>query len=259
MLENDPLIIAGKPYKSRLIVGTGKYSSFEIMKAAIEKSGAEMVTVAVRRVNLFDKSQESLLDYIDPKKYTLLPNTAGCYTAEEAIRTARLAREAGLSNLIKLEVIGDQKTLFPDNAGLLEATETLVKEGFVVLPYTNDDPVVAKKLENAGAAAIMPLGAPIGSGLGIRNPYNIKIILETVSVPVIVDAGVGTASDATIAMELGVDGVLMNTGIAGAKDPIKMAEAMNYAVQAGRLAYLAGRIPKKLYATASSPLEGILE
>ncbi|HWP47824.1 MAG TPA: thiazole synthase [Candidatus Limnocylindrales bacterium] len=259
MLENDHLIIAGKAYRSRLIVGTGKYPSFEIMREALEKSGAEIVTVAVRRVNLFDKSQPSLLDYIDLKKYTLLPNTAGCYTAEEAIRTARLAREAGFSNLIKLEVIGDQKTLFPDNIGLLKATETLAKEGFVVLPYTNDDPVMAKKLEDAGAAAVMPLGAPIGSGLGIRNPYNIKIILEMVSVPVIVDAGVGTASDAAIAMELGVDGVLMNTGIAEAKDPVKMAEAMNYAVRAGRLAYLAGRIPKKLYATASSPLEGMLE
>jgi thiazole synthase len=259
MLENNFLIIAGKEYKSRLIVGTGKYPSFKIMKEAIEKSGADMVTVAVRRVNLFDKSQESLLDYIDRKKYTLLPNTAGCYTAEEAVRTARLAREADFSNLVKLEVIGDQKTLFPDNEGLLEATKILVKEGFIVLPYTTDDPVMAKKLEDAGAAAVMPLGAPIGSGLGVCNPYNIRIILQMISIPVIVDAGVGTASDAAIAMELGADAVLMNTGIAGAQDPIKMAEAMNYAVRAGRLAYLAGRIPKKLYATASSPLEGIIE
>lgn len=255
-MDNDLLTIAGKNFKSRLIIGTGKYPTFQIMKEAIEASGAEMVTVAVRRVNLTDKTRESLLDYIDPQKYAILPNTAGCYTVEDAVRTAFLAREVGLSNWIKLEVIGDEKTLFPDTKGLVEATEILVKEGFIVLPYTNDDPVVAKKLEDAGAATVMPLGAPIGSGLGIRNIYNIKLIIEAVSVPVIVDAGVGTASDASIAMELGCDGVLINTGIAQAKDPVKMAIAMKLAVQSGRLAYLAGRIPKKLYATASSPLDG---
>lgn len=257
--NSDFLEIAGKKFKSRLLIGTGKYASFEQTREAIEKAGAEIVTVAVRRVNITDRSKESLLDYIDPKKYFILPNTAGCYTVDEAVRTARLAREAGVSDWVKLEVIGDEKTLFPDNAGLLEATKILVKEGFTVLPYTNDDPIMAKKLEDAGAATVMPLGAPIGSGLGIRNPYNIKIILEMASVPIIVDAGVGTASDATIAMELGADAVLMNTGIAGAKDPIKMAVAMNHAVKAGRLAYRAGRIPKKLYATASSPIEGIIE
>jgi len=259
LLANDYLEIAGRKFKSRLIVGTGKYASFQEMKEAHELSGAEIVTLAVRRVNLSDKSTESMLDYIDTKKYTLLPNTAGCYTADEAVRTARLARSAGLSNLVKLEVIGDQKTLFPDNEELLEATKVLVKEGFIVLPYTNDDPIMAKKLQEAGAAAVMPLGAPIGSGLGIRNPYNLRIILENAKVPIIVDAGVGTASDAAIAMELGVDGVLMNTGIAGAKKPLLMAEAMKQAVIAGRLAFLAGRIPKKLYATASSPLEGMIE
>jgi thiazole synthase len=259
MIENDYLVIADKKFKSRLIIGTGKYSSFQQTKEAIELSGAEIVTVAVRRINISDRSKESLLDYIDPNKYTLLPNTAGCYTAKEAIRTAFLAREAGLSNMIKLEVIGDEKTLFPDNRALIEAAEILVKEGFIVLPYTNDDPVVAKKLEDIGCAAVMPLGAPIGSGLGIRNPYNIKIILENAKVPVIVDAGVGTASDAAIAMELGCDGVLMNTGIAQAKNPILMAKAMKYAVMAGRMAYLAGRIPRKPYASASSPLEGLLD
>ncbi|RMF97006.1 MAG: thiazole synthase [Candidatus Schekmanbacteria bacterium] len=258
MMEEDVLVLGNKKFKSRLFVGTGKYSSFEETKQALEISGAEIVTVAVRRVNLDDPSKESLLDYIDREKYTILPNTAGCYTEEDAVRTARLAREAGLSDMVKLEVIGDEKTLFPDNEALLSATKTLVKEGFIVLPYTNDDPIMAKKLEDAGAAAVMPLGAPIGSGLGIRNPYNIKIILETVKVPVIVDAGVGTASDAAIAMELGCDGVLMNTGIAGAKKPLLMAEAMKYAVKAGRLAYLAGRIPKKLYATASSPITDII-
>ncbi len=255
---SDNLVIAGREFRSRLIVGTGKYESFEVMRRALEASGADMVTVAVRRVNLTDKSKESLLDYIDRDKFTLLPNTAGCYTAQDAIRCARLGREAGLSDLIKLEVIGDARTLFPDNEGLLEATRALVKEDFVVLPYTNDDPVVCKKLEDAGAAAVMPLGAPIGSGLGVQNPNNLRIILETVSVPVIVDAGVGTASDATITMELGVAGVLMNTGIAGAKDAVSMATAMKLAVESGRLAYRAGRIPKKLYATASSPLEGVL-
>ncbi len=254
----DILEVGGRRFRSRLMVGTGKYSSYDVMVKALEESGAEVVTVAIRRVNL-DRTKESLLDYIDPKRYTLLPNTAGCYTAEEAIRTARLAREALDTDLIKLEVIGDERTLMPDNGALLEAAKVLVKEGFTVLPYTNDDPVVAKKLEDVGCAAVMPLAAPIGSGLGIRNPYNIRIILETVKVPVIVDAGVGTASDAAIAMELGCDGVLMNTGIAGAKDPVKMARAMRLAVEAGRLAYLAGRIPKKLYASASSPVEGLIE
>lgn len=256
-MEEDILRIAGRGFKSRLMVGTGKYSSYEVMVKALEESGAEVVTVAVRRVNL-DRGKGSLLDYIDTKRYTLLPNTAGCYTAEEAIRTARLAREAGMSDMIKLEVIGDEKTLLPDTNALLQAAKVLVKEGFIVLPYTNDDPVMAKRLEDIGCAAVMPLAAPIGSGLGIRNPYNIRIILESVKVPVIVDAGVGTASDASIAMELGCDGVLMNTGIAGAKDPIKMARAMRLAVEAGRLAYLAGRIPKRLYATASSPIEGMI-
>jgi thiazole synthase len=217
-----------------------------------------MITVAVRRVNISDRSKESLLDYIDTSKYTLLPNTAGCYTADEAIRTARLGREAGLSNWVKLEVIGDERTLFPDNEALLEATRVLVREGFVVLPYTTDDPVVCRKLEEAGAAAVMPLGAPIGSGLGIQNANNIRIIREFSRVPVIVDAGVGTASDAALAMELGADAVLMNTAIAGAQDPIAMAEAMKFAVQAGRLAYLAGRIPRKMYANASSPVEGLV-
>jgi len=256
---DQPLVVGNIEFRSRLIVGTGKYASFEETKKAIEASGADCVTVAVRRVNIIDRSQENLLDYIDPKVYKILPNTAGCYTAEEAVRTARLARSAGISDMVKLEVIGDPKTLFPDNEALLEATRILVKEGFVVLPYTNDDPIMAKKLQDAGAAVVMPLAAPIGSGLGVRNPYNIRIILETISVPVIVDAGVGTASDAAIAMELGCDGVLMNTAIAGAENPIQMAEAMNYAVRAGRLAYLAGRIPKKLYAQASSPVEGMIE
>ncbi|HLG22075.1 MAG TPA: thiazole synthase [Candidatus Manganitrophaceae bacterium] len=257
--QDGPLTVGNIEFRSRLIVGTGKYASFEETKKAIEASGADCVTVAVRRVNILDRSKENLLDYIDPKAYKILPNTAGCYTAEEAIRTARLARSAGISDLVKLEVIGDPKTLFPDNEALLEATRVLVKEGFIVFPYTNDDPIMAKKLQDAGAAVVMPLAAPIGSGLGIRNPYNIKIILETASIPIIVDAGVGTASDAALAMELGCDGVLMNTAIAGAKNPIQMAEAMNYAVRAGRLAYLAGRIPKKLYAQASSPVEGMIE
>jgi thiazole synthase len=254
----DNLVIAGREFTSRLMVGTGKYASMEQMVQAIEASGAEIVTVAVRRVNIADRSKESLLDYIDPKKYTLLPNTAGCYTAEDAIRTCRLAREAGLSDLVKLEVLGNEKTLFPDNEELLKAAKVLIAEGFTVLPYTSDDPIVCQKLQDIGCAAVMPLGAPIGSGLGIRNPYNIRIIIDTVSVPVIVDAGVGTASDAAIAMELGCDGVLMNTGIAGAKDPVAMALAMNLAVRAGRLACLAGRIPKKLYAAASSPIEGMI-
>jgi thiazole synthase len=254
----DSLTIANKSFASRLIVGTGKYSSPAIMMKAHAASGAEMITVAVRRVNLSDRGKESLLDYIDTAKYFLLPNTAGCYTADEAIRTARLGREAGLSNWVKLEVIGDERTLFPDNEELLEATRVLVREGFVVLPYTNDDPVVCRKLEDAGAAAVMPLGAPIGSGLGIQNANNIRIIREFARVPVIVDAGVGTASDASLAMELGADGVLMNTAIAGAQDPVAMAEAMRLAVTAGRLAYKAGRIPRKMYATASSPVEGLV-
>ena len=257
-MNDTPLVLGGKEFESRLIVGTGKYPSFEIMREAIEASGAQIVTVAVRRVSLPGKG-ESLLDYIDPARYTLLPNTAGCYTADEAVRTAYLAREAGLGEMVKLEVIGDPRTLFPDVQGLLEATKILARESFTVLPYTNDDPVLAKKLEDSGAAAVMPLGAPIGSGLGIRNPYNIKIILETITVPVIVDAGVGTASDAVIAMELGCEGVLMNTAIAGAKDPVAMARSMRLAMEAGRLAFKAGRIPKKLYATASSPIEGIPE
>ncbi|HTN42433.1 MAG TPA: thiazole synthase [Nitrospiria bacterium] len=258
-MKDDVLTIGGVQLKSRLIVGTGKYKDFEQTRRAIEASGADMVTVAVRRVNIIDRDKENLLDYVDPQKYRILPNTAGCYTAEEAVRTARLARAAGITNLVKLEVIGDQKTLFPDTAGLIEAAKILVREGFVVLPYTNDDPIVAKKLEDVGCACVMPLAAPIGSGLGIRNPYNIQIIRETVRVPVIVDAGVGTASDAAVAMEMGCDGVLMNTGIAGAQDPIAMAEAMKFAVWAGRLAYRAGRIPKKLYANASSPAAGMIE
>jgi len=251
------LTIAGRTFRSRLIVGTGKYPSHQIMRAAHEASGAEMVTVAVRRVDISRRS-ESLLDFIDTSRIFLLPNTAACYTADDAVRTARLAREAGLSNWIKLEVIGDEQTLFPDNEALLTATRVLVNDGFVVLPYTNDDPVVCRKLEDAGAAAVMPLGAPIGSGLGIQNPNTIRIIKAQARVPVIVDAGVGTASDAAIAMELGADGVLMNTAIAGAQDPVCMAQAMRLAVDAGRLAFLAGRIQKRMYATASSPLEGVL-
>jgi thiazole synthase len=258
-MDNHDLRIAGREFRSRLIIGTGKYKSFQEMARAHEASGAEMVTVAVRRVNLTDRSKESLLDYVDRKKFFILPNTAGCYTGDEAIRTARLAREVGLSNWIKLEVIGDAKTLFPDNFELVRATEVLVKEGFVVLPYTNDDLISARRLIEAGAAAVMPLGAPIGSGLGIQNPANIRILRETITtVPLIVDAGVGTASDAAIAMELGADAVLMNTGIAEAKDPILMAQAMQHAVIAGRQAYLAGRMQRKLYAAASSPLEGVV-
>jgi thiazole synthase len=254
----DNFSIAGKTFSSRLIIGSGKYPSHAVMVKAHEASGADMVTVAVRRVNIADRSKESLLDYIDASKLFVLPNTAGCYTADDAVRTARLGREAGLSHWVKLEVIGDERTLFPDNEALIEATRVLVREGFVVLPYTSDDPVVCRKLEDAGAAAVMPLGAPIGSGLGIQNPNNIRIIREFSRVPVIVDAGVGTASDAAFAMELGADGVLMNTAIAGAQDPAAMAEAMKFAVRAGRLAYLAGRIPRKLYATASSPVEGLV-
>lgn len=255
----DALVIAGRGFRSRLIVGTGKYRSFQEMARAHAASGAEMVTVAVRRVNLTDRSKESLLDYIDREKLFILPNTAACYTAEEAIRTARLGREVGLSNWVKLEVIGDQQTLYPDTEQLLEATRVLVKEGFVVLPYTSDDLIVARKLIDAGAAAVMPLGAPIGSGLGIQNSTALCILRERITeVPMIVDAGVGTASDAAIAMELGADGVLMNTAIAEAQDAVLMAEAMRHAVEAGRKAFLAGRMPKKLYASASSPLAGVV-
>jgi len=255
----DLFVLAGKEYHSRLIVGTGKYKDFAENKRAVEASGAEIVTVAVRRVNITDPSKENLLDYIDPKKYTILPNTAGCYTAEDAVRTCRLAREAGVGNLVKLEVIGDQRTLFPDIPGTLEAAKILVKEGFIVLPYIIDDPISCKKLEDIGCAAVMPLAAPIGSGLGIRNPYNLRIILEHSRVPVIVDAGVGTASDAAVALEMGCDAILMNTAIAEAKDPILMAEAMRLGVEAGRKAYLAGRMPRKLYASASSPMDGRIE
>jgi thiazole synthase len=257
-VTDTSFVIAGRTFRSRLIVGTGKYPSHQVMRDCHTASAADMVTVAVRRVNISDRSRESLLDYIDTSRMFILPNTAGCYTAEEAIRTARLGREAGLSNWVKLEVIGDERTLFPDNEALIEATRVLVKDGFVVLPYTNDDPVACRKLEEAGASAVMPLGAPIGSGLGIQNPNNIRIIREFARVPVIVDAGVGTASDAAIAMELGADGVLMNTAIAGAEDPVAMATAMRHAVLAGRLAHLAGRIPRKMYATASSPVEGMV-
>jgi len=254
----DRFVIAGREFRSRLIVGTGKYKSGQETARAIEASGAEMVTVAVRRVNL-DRSKESLLDFIDPGKYFLLPNTAGCYTADEAIRAARLGREVGLSDWVKIEVIGDERTLYPDVQATIEATRVLVKEGFTVLPYTSDDIVVAKRLLDAGASAIMPLGAPIGSGLGIQNSANLKILREMITgVPLIIDAGVGTASDATLAMELGADAVLMNSGIAHAEDPVLMASAMQHAVVAGREAYLAGRMPKKLYATASSPLEGVV-
>jgi thiazole synthase len=255
---NDQLEIAGSKYQSRLIVGTGKYRDFAETRKAVEVSGAEIVTVALRRVNITDPKKENLLEYLDPKKYTILPNTAGCYTAEEAIRTCHLAREAGVGKLVKLEVIADDKTLFPDIPATLEAAKVLVHEGFVVLPYITDDPVTAKRLQDLGCAAVMPLAAPIGSGLGIRNPYNLRIILEQASVPVIVDAGVGTASDAAVAMEMGCAGVLMNTAIAGARNPVLMAEAMRLAVEAGRKAFVAGRIPKKLYATASSPIDGLL-
>ncbi len=257
-MGDTPFVIAGRTFQSRLIIGTGKYSSHAVMARAHEASGADMVTVAVRRVNISDRSRESLLDYIDTNRMFILPNTAGCYTADEAIRTARLGREAGLSNWVKLEVIGDERTLFPDNEALIEATRVLVRDGFIVLPYTNDDPIACRKLQDAGAAAVMPLGAPIGSGLGVQNPNNIRIIREFARVPVIVDAGVGTASDAAIAMELGADGVLMNTAIAGADDPVAMATAMKHAVIAGRLAYLSGRIQRKMYATASSPVEGMV-
>ncbi len=256
---NDKLIIAGREFNSRLIIGTGKYRSNEQMVDAFNRSGAEMITVAVRRVNITDRTQPSLLDFIDLKRFAILPNTAGCYTTDEAVRTARLAREVGLSDWVKIEVIGDQKTLFPDNEATLEATKILVKEGFTVLPYFTDDLIMAKKLIDAGAAAVMPLAAPIGSGLGIQNPNNLRIMREEITaVPIIVDAGVGTASDACLAMELGVDGLLMNTAIAEAEDPGSMADAMKLAVQAGRLAHLSGRMPKRLYASASSPLSGVV-
>jgi len=258
-LKTSTLTIAGRSFPSRLFIGTGKYPSLEVARRALVASGAAMVTVAVRRVDLTQKGEGSILDIIEKAGVPILPNTAGCYTVDEAVRTARLGREAGLSEYVKLEVIGDPKTLFPDNDGLLQATRILVKEGFVVLPYTNDDLVVAKRLRDAGAAAVMPLAAPIGSGLGIQNPVNLRILLEEIQdLPVIVDAGVGTASDAAIVMELGADGVLMNTGIAGAADPEKMARAMRLAIESGRLAFEAGRIPRKLYASASSPVEGVV-
>src|SRR6266700_3203599 len=257
--NDDPFVIAGRTFKSRLIVGTGKYPSNEVMAEAHRRSGTDMVTVAVRRIDLKAAKGQSLIDFIDREKIMILPNTAACYNVDDAVRTARLGREAGLSNWVKLEVIGDERTLFPDTAALIEATKILVKDGFVVLPYTNDDLIVARRLIDAGAAAIMPLGAPIGSGMGIQNQANIRILRELITtVPLIVDAGVGTASDAAIAMELGADAVLMNTGIAGAQDPVLMAEAMKNAVVAGRQAYRAGRMPKKLYAAASSPLEGVV-
>lgn len=255
----DKLVIAGREFNSRLIVGTGKYRTNEQMIEAFQRSGAEMITVAVRRVNVTDRSQPSLLDFINLEQFSLLPNTAGCFTAEDAVRTARLAREVGMSDWIKVEVIGDQKTLFPDNEATLEATKTLVREGFTVLPYFSDDLIMARKLIDAGAAAVMPLAAPIGSGMGIQNPANLRIMREQIrEVPIIVDAGVGTASDACFAMELGIDGILMNTAIAEARDPGSMAEAMKLAVNAGRLAYLSGRMPKRLYASASSPVEGLV-
>ena len=252
------MLVAGRPFGSRLIVGTGKYESFDVMRRCHEASGADMVTVAVRRVDLNARGADSLLDFIDRDRFAILPNTAACYTVDDAVRTARLGREAGLSNWVKLEVIGDEKTLFPDTAALVEATRILVEDDFVVLPYTSDDVVTAKKLEDAGAAAVMPLGAPIGSGLGIQNPNNLLLIREAISVPMIVDAGVGTASDAAIAMELGADGVLMNTAIAEADDPVKMAEAMKLAVASGRLAFEAGRMPRRRYASASSPAAGLV-
>jgi thiazole synthase len=258
-IKADTWTVAGRTFTSRLIVGTGKYKSFEENAAALEASGAEIVTVAVRRVNVSDPNQPMLTDFIDPKKVTYLPNTAGCFTAEDAIRTLRLAREAGGWNLVKLEVLGEAKTLYPDMRETLRATEVLVKEGFEPMVYCVDDPIAAKQLEEAGAVAIMPLGAPIGSGLGIQNRVTIRLIVEGAGVPVLVDAGVGTASDAAVAMELGADAVLMNTAIAEAQDAAKMATAMKLAIQAGRLAYLAGRMPKRLYASASSPLQGVIK
>jgi thiazole synthase len=257
-MGTDSFVLAGRAFASRLVVGTGKYPSLSVMRQAHEASGADMVTVAVRRVDLKARGPENLLDHIDTNKIFILPNTAACYNVDDALRTARLGREAGLSHWVKLEVIGDEKTLYPDTEGLVVATRILVKEGFVVLPYTSDDVVVARKLEDAGASAVMPLGAPIGSGLGIQNPLNLRLIREAIKVPMIVDAGVGTASDAALAMELGADGVLMNTAIALAQDPVRMATAMKKGVEAGRDAFLAGRIPRKPYASASSPLEGVV-
>ncbi len=256
--QSDPLVIGGINLNSRLWVGTGKYKDFDETRRAIEASGADVVTVAVRRVNITDPNEENLLDFLDPKIYKILPNTAGCFTAKDAIRTAQLARAAGVSDMVKLEVIGDQESLYPDNEATLEAAEVLVKEGFIVLPYMTDDPIMAKKFEAVGCAAVMPLAAPIGSGLGVCNPYSVQLVQQAVSIPVVVDAGVGTASDVAVAMELGVEAVLLNTAIAGAQDPIRMARAMNHAVQAGREAFLAGRMPKKTYATASSPLQGMI-
>ena len=255
---NDPLRIGQREFSSRLIVGTAKYPSLETMQAAHAASGTELVTVAIRRINLDDKSGKTLLDYIDRKRFSILPNTAGCYTAKEAVLTAQLARELAETDLIKLEVIGDAQTLYPDTRETLAAAEELLRDGFTVLPYVVDDPVACKHLEELGCAAVMPLAAPIGSGLGVCNPYSIRIIKERANIPVIVDAGVGTASDAAIAMELGVDAVLMNTGIAAAKDPVRMAEAMKFAIAAGRLAYLAGRMEKRLYANASSPMRDLI-
>jgi thiazole synthase len=256
--STDSFVVAGRSFRSRLIVGTGKYRDFEETRHALEASGAEIVTVAVRRVNVTDPNQPMLVDFVDPGKYTYLPNTAGCYTADEAVRTLRLAREAGGWSLVKLEVLGDQKTLYPDMIETLKAAESLVRDGFDVMVYCTDDPLMAKRLEDAGCCAIMPLGAPIGSGLGIRNPINIRLIVEQARVPVLVDAGVGTASDAAVAMELGCDGVLMNTAIAEARDPVAMARAMRLAVEAGRIAYRAGRMPRKRYADPSSPLAGLI-
>lgn len=257
-MQDKPFVIAGHTFNSRLIIGTGKYPSFEVMKQCHEASGAEMVTVAVRRLDLAAKGDASLMHWIDRNRMKLLPNTAGCYTADDAIRTCRLAEELGLSKWVKLEVLGDEKTLFPDVEETVKAARVLVKEGFTVLPYTSDDVIIAKKLQDAGCAVVMPLAAPIGSGLGIRNPHNLALLRENVSVPVIVDAGVGTASDAAIAMELGCDAILMNTAIAGAQDPVRMANAMRLAVEAGRDAFLAGRIPRKAYGSASSPLSGLI-
>ena len=256
--DDDTWEVAGKRFKSRLIIGTGKYEDYEVNRLAAEAAGAEIITVAIRRVNLDDPSKPLLVDYLDPKKYTYLPNTAGCFTTDDALRTLRLAREAGGWDLVKLEILGERRTLYPMMPETLEATETLTKEGFRVMVYCSDDPIMCKRLEDVGAVAIMPLGAPIGSGLGIQNPVNIRLIKEQSNVPVIVDAGVGTASDATIAMELGCDGVLMNTAIAEAKDPVRMARAMKAAVEAGRDAYLAGRMAKKMYADPSSPLAGLI-
>ncbi len=257
-MQDAPFRIAGQTFQSRLIIGTGKYASFELMQQCHQASGAEMVTVAVRRLDLSAKGEASLMHWIDSRRMTVLPNTAGCYTAEDAIRTCHLAEELGLSKWVKLEVLGDERTLFPDVEETVRAARTLVKEGFTVLPYTSDDPITARKLQDIGCAAVMPLAAPIGSGLGVRNPHNIRLILESAKVPIIVDAGVGTASDASIAMELGCDAVLMNTAIAGARDPVRMAIAMKKAIEAGRDAFLAGRIPRKAYGSASSPIDGLI-